>query len=234
MELNCSNVTKKYVLKKAIDDFTYTFTGGRVYALLGPNGSGKSTLMKTIAGLTTPEKGTISFNGHNLTYRDKAHIAYMPTEGYFFPYMNCLDAGNYYKDFFNDFEVDEYMYLLDKMELDPKQKIRTMSSGMLAKMKIAITMARNADLIMLDEPFNGIDLIARDKVMETVIQSISEDMTVIISSHLVDELEKIVDTAVFMKDGRLVTTIDAESARMEENESLQDAYRRIYTEEENR
>jgi ABC-2 type transport system ATP-binding protein len=158
----------------------------------------------------------------------------MPTEGYFFPYMNCLDAGNYYKDFFNDFEVDKYMYLLDKMELDPKQKIRTMSSGMLAKMKIAITMARNADLIMLDEPFNGIDLIARDKVMETVIQSISEDMTVIISSHLVDELEKIVDTAVFMKDGRLVTTIDAESARMEENESLQDAYRRIYTEEENR
>lgn len=229
MVLKCKNLTKRYLFKKAVDGFDAVFESGKIYALLGPNGSGKSTLMKMIAGLTMPDGGEIIVDNRQLSWRDKADIAYMPTEGYFYSYMNGIDAGKFYKDFFTDFDEELYFNLLSEMELDPKQKIKTMSSGMAAKLKIAVTMARHARIIMLDEPFNGIDLLARDKVMQTVVRNISDDVTMIISSHMVEELEKIVDAAIFMKDGKFICLTYAEEARDEMHESLEDTYRRIYS-----
>lgn len=159
--LKCEHLVKKYITTTAISDLSLEIEPGHIYALLGPNGSGKSTLMKIIAGLVKPDSGTITIDGVPMTYRSKKDIAYMPTEAFFFGYMNCKDIGKYYKDFFDDFDYDKYMGLLAEMELNPDQKAKSMSSGMLAKLKIAVTLSRDSRIVMLDEPLNGIDIIAR-------------------------------------------------------------------------
>ena len=201
---------------------------GNIYALLGPNGSGKSTLMKMIAGLTKPTSGSITFDNRPLSYKAKAHIAYMPTEAYFFNYMTCRDVGKYYDDFFEDFSFTKYMELLQKLDLNPKLKVREMSSGMMAKLKIAATLSRNAEVIMLDEPLNGIDIIARETIINTIVSNITDDTAVLMSSHLVDELEKIIDHAIFIKDGTCVLQGNAEELRIKQGKSIVDMYKEIY------
>ena len=196
--------------------------------ILGPNGSGKSTLMKIIAGLVKPDSGTITIDGVPMTYRSKKDIAYMPTEAFFFGYMNCKDIGKYYKDFFDDFDYDKYMGLLAEMELNPDQKAKSMSSGMLAKLKIAVTLSRDSRIVMLDEPLNGIDIIAREKIISTIVRNISDDTAVLMSSHLVDELERIVDHAFFIKNGTCVLQGDAEELRVSRGKSIVDMYKEIY------
>ncbi|MGN0395564.1 MAG: ABC transporter ATP-binding protein [Coprococcus sp.] len=226
--LKCEHLVKKYITTTAVQDLSLEIESGKIYALLGPNGSGKSTLMKMIAGLSKPNSGTITLNGEKLSYKSKAEIAYMPTEAYFFGYMTCTDIGHYYKDFFKDFDYNKYMNLLSEMDLNPKQKAREMSSGMMAKLKIAVTLSRNARIIMLDEPLNGIDIIARDKIINTIVSNIDDDSTAIISSHLVDELEKIVDYAIFIKNGQCILSGEAEELRESQGKSIVDMYKEIY------
>ncbi len=226
--IKCEHLTKKYISTVAVSDLSIDIEPGYIYALLGPNGSGKTTLMKMIAGLSKPTIGTITIDGAPLTYKDKAHIAYMPTEAYFFGYMNCIDAGKYYTDFFDDFDCEKYFYLLEQMELKPSQKLKEMSSGMMAKMKIAVTLSRNSQVILLDEPLNGIDIIAREKIINTIVSNISENTAVVISSHLVDELEKIVDHAFFIKQGTCVLQGNAEELRTTRGMSIVDMYKQIY------
>ncbi len=226
--IKCEHLVKKYMSTTAVSDLSLDIISGNIYALLGPNGSGKSTLMKMIAGLSKPSSGTITMDNHPLDYKAKAHIAYMPTEAYFFGYMNCINVGKYYRDFFADFDYDKYMRLLQEMDLDPKQKVREMSSGMMAKLKIVATLSRNAEVIMLDEPLNGIDIIAREKIIHTIVSNISDDTAVIMSSHLVDELEKIIDHAIFIKNGTCVLQGNAEELRIAQGKSIVDMYKEIY------
>lgn len=226
--LKCEHLKKKYLLTTAVNDISLEIAPGRIYALLGPNGSGKSTLMKMIGGLAKPTSGNITLDGEKLSYKSKARIAYMPTEAYFFSYMTSLDVGKYYDDFFDDFDFDKYRKLLADMDLKEKQKVKDMSSGMMAKLKIAVTLCRNSDIIMLDEPLNGIDIIARDKIITTIVSNITENTSVIMSSHLVDELEKIVDYAIFIKSGDCVLQGDAEQLREQQGMSIVDMYKSIY------
>ena len=233
--IKCEHLVKKYMSTTAVSDLSLDIISGNIYALLGPNGSGKSTLMKMIAGLSKPTSGTITMDNRPLDYKAKAHIAYMPTEAYFFGYMNCIDVGKYYRDFFADFDYDKYMRLLQEMDLSPKQKVREMSSGMnklssgmAAKLKIAATLARAAKLYLLDEPLNGIDIIAREKIIHTIVSNISDDTAVIMSSHLVDELEKIIDHAIFIKNGTCVLQGNAEELRIARGKSIVDMYKEIY------
>ncbi len=226
--ITCEHLVKKYMMTTAVNDLNVEIKKGNIYALLGPNGSGKSTLMKMIAGLAKPTSGVIKFEGEPISYKTKAHVAYMPTEAYFFSYMNCIDIGKYYADFFDDFSYDKYMRLLADMDLNPKQKAKEMSSGMMAKLKIAVTLSRSAGLIMLDEPLNGIDIIAREKIINTIVTNISDDTAVVMSSHLVDELEKIVDYAIFIKNGSCVLQGNAEQLRETQGKSIVDMYKEIY------
>lgn len=226
--LKCEHLVKKYITTTAISDLSLEIEPGHIYALLGPNGSGKSTLMKIIAGLVKPDSGTITIDGVPMTYRSKKDIAYMPTEAFFFGYMNCKDIGKYYKDFFDDFDYDKYMGLLAEMELNPDQKANSMSSGMLAKLKIAVTLSRDSRIVMLDEPLNGIDIIAREKIISTIVRNISDDTAVLMSSHLVDELERIVDHAFFIKNSTCVLQGDAEELRVSRGKSIVDMYKEIY------
>lgn len=226
--IEIENLKKKYMTVTAVEDITLNIEPGRIYALLGPNGSGKTTLMKMIAGLTRQTSGTILYEGRPIGTESKKHIAYMPTESCFYPYMNCRDIGKYYQDFFDDFSMDKYMGLLEELELDEKQKANKMSSGMLAKLKIAVTLARNSRLIMLDEPLNGIDIIARDKIVKLITDSAHGERSFILSSHLVDELEKIIDYAVFIKKGGIVRQGDAQTLRDESRMTIVDIYKSIY------
>ena len=226
--LKCNNLVKKYMQVTAVDGLNLEICPGKIYALLGPNGSGKSTLMKMIGGLTKPSSGSITLDGEPLNHKTKAKIAYMPTEAYFYNYMSCRDIGKYYQDFFRDFSYDKYIKLLADMDLKENLKAKEMSSGMMAKLKIAVTMARQAKVYLLDEPLNGIDLLARDQIMTSILEAVDDDVTLVISSHLVDELEKIVDTAIFIKESHLVAMCEAETLRMEEGKSIVDKYREIY------
>ena len=159
--LEIRNLTRRYMTRTAVDNVSLSLEPGRTYALLGPNGSGKTTLMKMIAGLTKPTSGTIEFDGTPVGVRTKAQIAYMPTENYFYNYMSIADAGRYYADFFSDFDSRRFAEALERMELEPKDKIRQLSSGMSAKLRLALILSRDARLMMFDEPLNGVDILTR-------------------------------------------------------------------------
>ena len=226
--LESIEVTKKYVGKIAVDGITMQLEPGHIYAMLGPNGSGKTTWMKMSAGLIKPTFGEIRYNGQPISIETRKEIAYMSTEPYFYDYMTVGDVGKYYQDFFDDFSMEKYDDLLEKMSLEKKLKVKSLSSGMLAKLKVAVTMARNAKIYMLDEPLNGIDLLARDSVMNMILTSAGEDNTLIISSHLVEELESVVDKAIFIKEAHFAGMVDVEELRTVEGISLADKYRQVF------
>ena len=207
--LQCKNVTKKYMKMTAVNGVSIDFMPGRIYALLGSNGSGKTTLMKMIAGLVKPTSGDITLSGVPIGVETKKHIAYMPTESYFYNYMSCADIGKYYADFFEDFSLDQYYNYLNEMKLTPDMKATKMSSGMMAKLKLAVNLSR-------------------EQVINAVISKASPDKIIIMSSHLVDELEAVIDYAVFIKDGVIVSQGDAENLRTASGMSIVDQYKRIY------
>lgn len=227
--LESIEVTKKFVGKTAVDGITMQLEPGHIYAMLGPNGSGKTTWMKMAAGLIKPTSGQIRYMGQPISVETKNDIAYMSTEPYFYEWMTVGDVGKYYADFFKDFSMDKYDYLLEKMELLKKLKVKSLSSGMMAKLKVAVTMARDAKVYMLDEPLNGIDLLARDSVMNMILMAADERKTLLISSHLVEELESVVDKAIFIKNSKFAGIYDVEALRTEDNMSLADKYRQVFS-----
>lgn len=228
MLLQSKELAKKYFNKIAVKDISVEIEEGKIYAILGPNGSGKTTFMKMAAGLVKPTSGTITYKGMPIGVESKKKVAYMSTEPFFYNYMSAADVGKYYNDFFEDFDLKRYEQLLIRMELNMNDKVKSLSSGMAAKLKIAATLARKAELYMLDEPLNGIDLIAREKIITTILEVTGEDATILISSHLVDELEKIIDSAIFIKNGSLELMGDAEELRENKGKSIVEIYKEIY------
>ena len=226
--LESKELTKKFGAKTAVDHVSVALETGHIYAMLGPNGSGKTTWMKMAAGLIKPTSGEIFFDGRPVGIDSRKEVAYMSTEPYFYAWMSIEDAGKYYADFFEDFSMDRYRAMLRDMDLDEKDKIRNLSSGMVAKMKIALTLARDAKVYMLDEPFNGIDLLARDEIRSAILGAAVPDKLLLLSSHLVEEMEAIADKGVFLKKGQLADQVDLEELRMEKGLSMADRYREIY------
>lgn len=223
-------VGKRYMRKQAVRDVSLVLEDGRIYALLGPNGSGKTTFMKMIAGLVKPTEGLLSYNGKEIGVESKKHVAYMSTEPFFYSYMTVKDVGKYYADFFDDFSMERYETLISRMDLKMTDKAKELSSGLAAKLKLAATLARDAQLYMLDEPLNGIDIIARENIIQTIVEAAVDGKTILISSHLVDELETIVDSVVFMKQGGVVLSGNAEEIRIERGKSIVDLYKEVYAE----
>ena len=226
--LESIEVTKKFLSKTAVDKISMKLEPGHIYALLGPNGSGKTTWMKMVTGLIKPSAGYIMYNGAPIGIPSRREIAYMATEPYFYDWMTIESVGKYYQDFFEDFSMDKYHMILNRMELDRSLKTKNLSSGMMAKLKVAVTMAREAKVYLLDEPLNGIDLIARDDVMQAMIENAREDNMLIISSHLVEELESVVDSAIFIKNAQLAGIYNIDELRQNEGKSVADKYREIF------
>ncbi len=226
--LECRNLEKKYLGKIAVRDISLSIGEGRGCALLGPNGSGKTTWMKMVSGLIAPNAGTITFFGQPIGKETKKHIAYMSTEPFFYSYMTAKDVGKYYKDFFEDFDMEKYVNLVERLGLRMQDKAKTLSSGLAAKLKLAATLARRASLYLLDEPLNGIDIIAREQIIEAVMEVADKNATIVMSSHLVDELEKFIDDAVFVKEGSIVLSGEAEMLRNQHGKTIVELYKEIY------
>ena len=224
--LEIENLTRRYMTRTAVADVSLTLEAGRTYALLGPNGIGKTTLMKMIAGLTRPTSGTIRFEGEPVGVKTKSRIAYMPTENYFYSYMTIADAGKYYADFFRDFQPEKFREMLARMELRPKDKIRQLSSGMSAKVRLALTLSRDAKLMMFDEPLNGVDILTRAQVVDEIVRNREAGRTMLISTHLVDELDPHIDSAIYMKNG--VIALAGSREELSRQGTLTELYLKIY------
>ena len=224
----CEGLTKKFGSKTALEDVTFRLSGGRIVGLLGPNGSGKTTLIKLANGLLTPSSGSILIGGNAPGIQSKRMVSYLPDSLSLPEGMKVSEVIRYYEDFFEDFSMEKYHQMLERMELTEDMKAKKLSSGMMAKLKIAVTMARKAKVYLLDEPLNGIDLLARDQIMTSILEGMDKDVTLVVSSHLVDELERVADAALFMKDGHLVEQCMIEDLRMNQNKSVVDLYREIY------
>ena len=224
--LELRNVTKKYLRRTALDDVSLSVEAGKTCLLLGPNGSGKTTMMKLIAGLARPTSGEITLEGSAIGAATKAKIAYMPTENYFYNYMTVRDIGKYYADFFADFDPARYRRMLSDMELEEEDRIRQLSSGMAAKLRLSLALSRDARLMMFDEPLNGVDILTRTQTIDAILAGRREGRTMLISTHLVDELEDVVDYLSFLRQGKLVMA--GSKAEICAGRTLKELYIEVY------
>ena len=226
MRLKAEALSRKYRGKYALNDVRFELNGGDVCLLLGPNGSGKTTLMKLIAGLVSPSAGEIELDGESVGTATKRRIAYMPTENYFYNYMTVRDAGKYYADFFADFDRAAYEDCVQRAELPLDGRIRTLSSGMGAKLRLSLALSRDAGVMMFDEPINGVDMITRDWVIDEIAACRDRDRILLISTHLVEQVEGIANRALFLSHGELVRAGSLDEVRGER--TLEDIYREVY------
>ena len=226
MELRIDNLTQRYRGVTALKGVSTQLRGGDTCLLLGPNGSGKTTLMKLIAGIASPSAGAITLSGTPIGPKTKARIAYMPTENYFYNYMSVRDAGKYYADFFADFDLSAYEARIDRAELDPRASIRTLSSGMSAKLRLSLILSRDAQVMMFDEPINGVDMLTRDWVLDEIAARRAPDRILLISTHLVEQAERLANCALFLRRGELVRGGAMDELCREVR--LEDLYREVY------
>ena len=226
--LETKNITKKFINKKALDNLSLSIEQGKIYGLLGPNGSGKTTFMKMIAGLSYPTSGDIEINNEKVGTNTKKIVSYMPTSNHIPKWMRIKQCIKYYEDMYSDFDKNKAMEMIDFMGLNIEQKISDLSTGMLGRLKLSLTLSRNSKLYVLDEPLNGIDPISREKIMESILNICDEETTIIISSHLVKELETIIDEAIFIDKGTVALRGNAEDLRIERNMSIDEIYREVY------
>lgn len=220
-------LSKAYKGKKVVNDVSLKIRGGSIYGLLGPNGSGKTTWMKMMTGFIKPSHGEVIFDGAPWNYRDKKYVAYMATEPFYYDFMTVRMVEKYYADFFDEFDREKFYDLIKKVGLSEDMKIREISTGMMAKLKVIATLSRKALLYMLDEPLNGIDLKAREEIIDVVLTTVSSKNAVIISTHLIEEIESIIDHAIFMKNGNVIYECDVEEERMRSGRSAADLYREL-------
>lgn len=226
--IQVTNLSKKYNGRKALDQVSAEFLDGKIYAFLGPNGSGKTTFMKILANLTQENEGTILLDGERLSVKSRAKVAYLPTETHVYPFMTVGEFGSYYKSFFKDFNEERYESWIKRMDIPFKTPFKVLSSGMDKKVRVAATLSRDAKLLILDEPFNGVDLLAREEIERMMIEVMAEDRTLIVSSHLVDEVESYVNYAAFFSQGKLLSLENVEELRTVRQMTLVDRYRELF------
>lgn len=224
----CNNLNKRYMSKRALIDFSQNFEEGKIYGLLGPNGSGKTTLMKIIADLHKQSSGEILIGNEVPSHKTRNKVAFMPTENFVYGWMRVSDALKFYADMYADFDHARANELIDFMELDRGQKVSSLSTGQKARLKITLTIARKAKIYMLDEPLNGLDPISRAKIKECIIDQFDSEGVMLISTHLVSEIEQILDEVIFLNHGEVVLRGGTEALRIERGKALEDIYREVY------
>lgn len=223
--LEVSHITKSYGNNKVLDDVTFSIPKGKIVGLLGPNGSGKTTLIKLINDLLKEDSGTIKVNGLDLGVETKKIISYLPDKNYLNNNMTVLELLNYFKDFYEDFRIDKAKELIGKLDLDLNQKLKTMSKGTKEKVQLILVMSRKAKLYILDEPIGGIDPAARDYIINTILTNFSNDASLLISTHLISDLEKVLDEVIFLKNGKVVRSGSTDEIRKETKLSINDLFR---------
>ncbi len=222
------NLTKKYNQKPALSNLNLSFGPGHIIGLLGPNGSGKTTLLKILAGVCNDYEGTVTINGMPIGAQTKAMVSYLPDTSYFSPWMTPLDMMNLFQDFYFDFDEAKCEDMMGRLRLNPKQKIKQMSKGTIEKFQLSLVMSRKAKLYLLDEPIGGVDPAARDFILDTILNHYNEEGTILLSTHLISDVERIFDTIIFLKDSEIVLQGDIDSIREEEGKSIDHLFREVF------
>ena len=226
--LECRNINKSYGNKKILKDINLVIPRGKIIGLLGKNGTGKSTLIKLINDLLTPDSGDILVNGKSVGVESKKIIAYLPERTYLDKSMTVLEVIKYFDDFYDNFDSKKAKKLLKELDLDVNQKLIKMSKGMQEKVQLVLVMSRKADLYILDEPLGGVDPATRDYILDTILTNFNEGASVIISTHLISDVERILDEVIFIDKGKIILTSDADKLRKKENASIDEIFRRMF------
>jgi ABC-2 type transport system ATP-binding protein len=226
--IQCRGLTKTYGRKTALAGLDLSVGRGRIVGLLGPNGSGKTTLIKLLCGLIQPSAGEIEVDGMTIGPRTKAAISYLPDRMYFANWMRAVDLFDLFRDFYGDFQYEKAMAMCHSLGVEPKDRLKTMSKGTKEKVQLALVMARKAQLYLLDEPIAGVDPAARDFILRTILTNYNEEGTVLISTHLISDIEKVLDEVLFLKMGKLMLHETVDNIREQERKSVDALFREIF------
>lgn len=226
--LECRKLNKNYGGTFALNDIDLQIETGRIVGLLGPNGSGKTTLIKLVNGLLTPTGGEVLIDGKAPSPETKAIVSYLPERNALPNWMTAKQAMDYYADFYEDFNRDKARDMIASLSLDEKQRIKAMSKGTREKLQLILVMSREAKLYLLDEPIGGVDPATRDYILRTIIGNYSENASVIISTHLIADVEQVLDDVIFLREGRVELHESVDNIRNEKGTSVDALFREVF------
>lgn len=226
--LNCQNLTKRYGYKTALDSINLSIGRGRIIGLLGPNGSGKTTLIKLINGLLSPTSGTLTINGLTPGPETKKVVSYLPERTYFNSWMKVTDILDFFCDFYADFDRNRAMEMLKRLNINEQDRLSSMSKGTKEKVQLIMVMSRDADLYCLDEPIGGVDPAARDYILQTIITNYNENASVLISTHLISDIENVLDDVIFIQNGHIRLSASVDEIRDQEGKSVDALFREVF------
>ena len=228
--LRFESVTKRFGRKEALSEVSFSLKAGRVTGLLGPNGSGKTTLIKLANGLLQPDQGTIRINDRFPGVETKAEVSYLPDRMYFADWMKVRDLMKMFSDFYRDFSISKAEDMMQKLSITSGDRIKNMSKGTKEKLQLILVMSREAKLYLLDEPIGGVDPAARDFILKTIITNYNPDSAVLISTHLIADVEKVLDDVIILKEGRIHRQESVDHIREEEGRSVDQLFRETFSE----
>lgn len=223
--LECKNVCKSYGQKEILKDVNLSLPSGKIIGLLGKNGSGKTTLIKAINGLLSIDKGKILVKGNEIGVESKKLISYLPERTYLSMHKKVKDIIEYFSDFYEDFDKDKAYKLLDNLDIKADDRLSTMSKGMKEKVQLVLVMSRKAKLYILDEPMGGVDPATRDYILDTILSNFDEGSTILMSTHLISDIERVLDEVIFIDDGKIVRCESADKMRKESGKSIDEVFR---------
>ena len=226
--LNCQNLTKRYGYKTALDNIDLSLERGRIIGLLGPNVSGKTTLIKLINGLLAPSSGSIAINGFAPGPETKKIVSYLPERTYFNSWMKVTDILNFFCDFYEDFDRNRAADMLRRLGIDENERLGAMSKGTKEKVQLIMVMSRDAQLYCLDEPIGGVDPAARDYILQTIITNYNEHASVLISTHLIADIENVLDDVIFIQNGHIRLHASVDEIREQEGKSVDALFREVF------
>ena len=224
----CKDLTKKYGTFTAVDNLNLSIERGKIIGLLGPNGSGKTTLIKMSNGLLTPTNGEILIDGKKVGVETKSIVSYLPERTYLNDWMKVKEMVEFFDDFYEDFDAQCAYKMLERLNINVNDKLKTMSKGTKEKVQLILTMSRRAQLYVLDEPIAGVDPAARDYILNTILANYSEDASVLLSTHLIADIERVLDEVVFLKDGEMVLHESVDTIREEHGKSVDMLFREVF------
>ena len=225
--LEVKHLTKNYGNITALSDVTFSLEGGKIIGLLGSNGSGKTTLLKMIAGILQPTSGSVTVNGMEIGTETKKIVSYLPERTYLYSWMRTRDIIDYFEDFYEDFDKETALRMLKSLGVNENAKLKTLSKGTREKVQLVLVMSRKAKVYLLDEPIAGVDPVAREFILETILSNRAPDSMILISTHLINDVEKVLDSFVFIRDGKLLMKQDVESVR-ESGKTVDELFREVY------
>lgn len=223
--IECKSLTKRFGTIAALDQVTFTVEPGRIIGLLGPNGSGKTTLLKTMNGLLEPTAGEVLINGNPPGIETKKIVSYLPERTYLNDWMKVSDIIGFFADFYNDFDNKKALEMIKDMNVDTNARLKHLSKGTKEKVQLILVMARAAQLYLLDEPIGGVDPAARDYILKTILSKYNPDASILISTHLITDVEQIFDDFIFLKNGKIVRIGNVDDIRESEGMSIDSLFR---------